>query len=104
MMAPDSLTELYTYVESNHEYNVLFIYDNGIHRDTLYNTGFRLRGNSSRYSAKKSFKVSFNTYDPGRKYEGVEKINLNGSHNDPSMVREKLFLPLLLILLHMKLY
>ncbi len=91
MMEADSLTELYTYVESNHEYNVLFIYDNGIHRDTLYNTGFRLRGNSSRYSAKKSFKVSFNTYDPGRKYEGVEKINLNGSHNDPSMVREKLY-------------
>lgn len=87
----DSLAALYTYVESNHEYKVIFIYDDGTQRDTLSNTGFRLRGNTSRYSAKKSFKVSFNTYDPGRKYEGFEKLNLNGSHNDPSMVREKLF-------------
>ncbi|MBK9731228.1 MAG: CotH kinase family protein [Chitinophagaceae bacterium] len=90
-MNTDSLLELYTDVESNHEYNVQFIYDDGVQRDTLENTGFRLRGNSSRYSAKKSFKISFNTYDPGRKYENHEKINLNGSHNDPSMVREKLY-------------
>ena len=87
----DSLLQLYTDVESNHEYDVLFVYDQGGIRDTLEHVGFRLRGNSSRYSAKKSFKVSFNTFDPGRKYEGYEKLNLNGSHNDPSMVREKLF-------------
>lgn len=82
---------MYTDVTSNHEYNVVFIYDDGTQRDTVENTGFRLRGNSSRYSAKKSFKVSFNTYDSGRKYEGHEKLNLNGSHNDPSMIREKLY-------------
>lgn len=87
----DSLLQLYTDVESNHEFDVLFVYDQGGIRDTLEHVGFRLRGNSSRYSAKKSFKVSFNTFDPGRKYEGYEKLNLNGSHNDPSMVREKLF-------------
>ncbi|HUM48034.1 MAG TPA: CotH kinase family protein, partial [Chitinophagales bacterium] len=87
----DSLLQLYTDVTSNHEYNVVFIYDDGTQRDTVENTGFRLRGNSSRYSAKKSFKVSFNTYDSGRKYEGHEKLNLNGSHNDPSMIREKLY-------------
>lgn len=27
----------------------------------------------------------------GRKYEGVEKLNLLGMHNDPTMVREKLY-------------
>ncbi len=87
----DSLLQLYTDVESNHEYDVLFVYDQGGIPDTVDHVGFRLRGNTSRYSAKKSFKVSFNTFDPGRKYEGYEKLNLNGSHNDPSMVREKLF-------------
>lgn len=87
----DSLLQLYTDVESNHEYDVQFVYDQDGIRDTVEHVGFRLRGNSSRYSAKKSFKVSFNTFDPGRKYEGYEKLNLNGSHNDPSMVREKLF-------------
>jgi spore coat protein H len=87
----DSLLQLYTDVESNHEYDVQFVYDQSGIRDTLEHVGFRLRGNTSRYSAKKSFKVSFNTFDPGRKYEGYEKLNLNGSHNDPSMVREKLF-------------
>lgn len=90
-MNEDSLAQLYTDVESNHEYSVLFIYEHGLLRDTLTNTGFRLRGNTSRYSAKKSFKVSFNTFESGRKYEGHEKLNLNGSHNDPSMIREKLF-------------
>lgn len=90
-MDEDSLNELYTDVESNHEYSVRFVYDQGALADTLENVGFRLRGNSSRYSAKKSFKVSFNTFEPGRKYEGYEKLNLNGSHNDPSMIREKLY-------------
>ncbi|MBK6347143.1 MAG: hypothetical protein IPF68_14665 [Bacteroidales bacterium] len=41
--------------------------------DTIHETGFRLRGNTSRYSAKKSFKISFNTWVPGQKYHGVEK-------------------------------
>jgi len=52
--------------------------------------GFRLRGNTSRYSKKKSFRVSFNTFTAGGKYYGVEKLNLNGEHNDPSVMRSKL--------------
>ncbi|MEZ4908606.1 MAG: CotH kinase family protein [Saprospiraceae bacterium] len=73
---------------SDDEYPATFIYDNGNIKDTIYNVGFRLRGNTSRYSAK-SFKVSFNTFESGRKYYGVEKLNLNGEHNDPSIVRSK---------------
>ena len=75
---------------SEHEYIADFIFDNGRVRDTLKKIGFRLRGNTSRFSQKKSFKVSFNTYEKGRKYYGVEKLNLNGEHNDPSIVRTKL--------------
>ena len=75
--------------QSDYLWQATFIFDNGTIRDTLDNVGFRLRGNTSRYSAKKSFKVSFNTYVQGRKYYGLEKLNLNGEHNDPTIMRSK---------------
>ncbi|MCX6252604.1 MAG: CotH kinase family protein [Bacteroidetes bacterium] len=79
------------HVLSEHYFMARFIFFDNQHRDTLNNVGFRLRGNSSRYSKKKSFKISFNEYVDGRKYQLVKKINLNGEHNDPTMIREKLF-------------
>ena len=87
----DSLAVIYQDVVSDHYFMARFIFDDHVKRDTLENVGFRLRGNTSRYSAKKSFKISFNEYVQGRKYQGVKKINLNGQHNDPTLVREKLF-------------
>lgn len=88
---PDSLEVILTDVLSDHYYKALFVYDDGENKDTVTNIGFRLRGNTSRYAQKKSFKISFNEYQSGRRYQGVKKINLNGQHNDPTMVREKLF-------------
>ncbi|MEM7369566.1 MAG: CotH kinase family protein [Bacteroidota bacterium] len=76
-------------LSSNHHVRAMFIFDNGTMRDTVEDVGFRLRGNTSRSSAKKSFKVSFNTFESGRNYQGVEKLNLNGEHNDPSVSRAK---------------
>ena len=76
--------------ESNYHWHATFVFDNGEIKDTLENVGFRLRGNTSRHSDKKSFKVSFNTYEPGRKWQGLEKLNLNGEHNDPSVTRSKI--------------
>lgn len=67
------------------------MFQDGQYSDTVRNVGFRLRGNTSRFSQKKSFKISFNTFVSGRRYQGVKKWNLNGQHNDPTMVREKLF-------------
>lgn len=89
---PDSLKLIVdkTDIWSEHEYPADFVFDNGNIKDTIKNVGFRLRGNTSRFSQKKSFKVSFNTFEKGRKYYGVEKLNLNGEHNDPSIVRTKL--------------
>ena len=75
---------------SDQEFNATFIFNSPQAQDTLLNVGFRLRGNTSRRSQKKSFKVSFNTFEPGRKYHGLEKLNLNGEHNDPSIIRSKL--------------
>ncbi len=88
---PDSLHVIMTDVLSDHYYMAMFIFDYGTGRDTLMNVGFRLRGNTSRASRKKSFKISFNEYVAGRRYQEVKKINLNGQHNDPTLIREKLF-------------
>jgi hypothetical protein len=68
-----------------------FVFDDGLVRDTVETAGLRLRGNTSLGAAKKSFKVSFNTFLDGGRYRGVKKINLIGSANDPTMIRQKLF-------------
>ncbi len=82
------------FAEGNEEGDIhfpaTFYFDNGEIKDTVDNIGFRLRGNTSRYSQKKSFKVSFNTFEKGRKWHGVEKLNLNGEHNDPTVSRSKI--------------
>lgn len=83
LLHPDSLY-------NNTEYPASFIFKKGIEIDTLLNIGFRLRGNTSRASQKKSFKVSFNTFEQGREYKGLDKMNLNGEHNDPTIMRSKL--------------
>ncbi|MBN3035855.1 MAG: CotH kinase family protein [Bacteroidales bacterium] len=87
---PDSLQWLYDHPDSNQEFHASFIFNNTLVCDSIENIGFRLRGNTSRWAAKKSFKVSFNTFEPGRSYRGLEKMNLNGEHNDPSVIRAKL--------------
>ena len=86
---PDSLDWIYANPWSDREFHAIFVFDNGTVRDTIDPVGFRLRGNTSRQSKKKSFKVSFNTFTPGGKYYGVEKLNLNGEHNDPTVMRSK---------------
>ncbi len=87
---PDTLQWLYDNPESDLEFHAKFVFNNGTVNDTIDPVGFRLRGNTSRYSQKKSFKVSFNTFTSGGKYYGVEKLNLNGEHNDPSIIRSKI--------------
>lgn len=87
---PDSLAWIYANPYSDREFRATFVFDNGAVRDTVDPVGFRLRGNTSRQSRKKSFKVSFNTFTEGGKYLGLEKMNLNGEHNDPSVMRSKI--------------
>lgn len=74
---------------SDHEYPANFYWNDGQHFDTIFNVGIRLRGNTSRVSAKKSFKIKFNHFGSGKFY-GLSDLNLNGEHNDPSIVRSKL--------------
>lgn len=87
----DSLEQLWNddNLLSNHEYPADFTWDDGIHVETIQNIGFRLRGNSSRLSAKKSFKIKFDHFGSGS-FHGLEELNINGEHNDPSIIRSKL--------------
>lgn len=76
--------------QSDVEYMATFEFDSPYVTATFDSVGFRLRGNTSRNSQKKSFRVSFNTFIPGGDFRGLEKLNLNGEHNDPSIMRSKL--------------
>ncbi|MEW6196828.1 MAG: CotH kinase family protein [Bacteroidota bacterium] len=58
--------------------------------ETIEDVGIRIRGNTSRYAQKKSFKLSFNEFVPGREFYDVDEMNLNGEHNDPSITRAKI--------------
>ncbi|MEJ5302374.1 MAG: T9SS type A sorting domain-containing protein [Bacteroidales bacterium] len=85
----DTLTWIYHNPYSDIEHLATFRFRSGNLDVAIDSIGFRLRGNTSREAAKKSFKVSFNTFHKGRKFLGVEKLNLNGEHNDPSIIRSK---------------
>jgi len=58
--------------------------------ETINDVGIRIRGNTSRDARKKSLKLSFNDFVSGREFYDVDKMNLNGEHNDPSISRAKL--------------
>jgi hypothetical protein len=87
---PDTLDWIYDNPQSDREFHAVFQFSDGTVNDKIDPVGFRLRGNTSRNSKKKSFRVSFNTFTDGGKYYGVEKLNLNGEHNDPTVMRSKL--------------
>jgi spore coat protein H len=88
---PDTLQYIYDHIYSDDYRMATFVFDDGELRDTVEQVGFRLRGNTSRGAAKKSFKISFNEFVSGRKYQGVKKLNLIGMHNDPTLIRQKLY-------------
>jgi hypothetical protein len=90
-MPADSLAFMFDNLVNERYMKANFIFTDGIFRDTVAEVGIRLRGNTSLVAQKKSFKISFNEYTQGGRYRGVKKLNLRGSHVDPSLIREKLF-------------
>lgn len=58
--------------------------------ETYTDVGMRPRGNTSRNAIKKSWKLKFNEFVPGRRVRGLKSFNLNGHQNDPSVIRGKL--------------
>ncbi|HOZ21086.1 MAG TPA: CotH kinase family protein [bacterium] len=89
-IAPAALDWILTHAESDSEHYARFHFQNRYIDESVDSVGFRVRGNTSREAAKKSFKVSFNTFVRGREFHGLDKLNLNGEHNDPSIIRSKL--------------
>lgn len=87
---PNSLNWIYNNVQSDSEHYASIHFQNNWINEVVDSVGFRLRGNTSRNAKKKSFKISFNTFISGREFYSVDKLNLNGEHNDPSIIRSKL--------------
>ena len=87
---PDSLEWMIANLENEHEFPASFVYESQSLVDTVQLIGLRLRGNTSLNAAKKSFKISFNTFDEGGDWQDLEKLNLLATVNDPSLLRSKL--------------
>ena len=65
---------------------------------TLDSVGIQFKGNSSYYNYpgnKKPFSLSFDQYKNNQKYDSLSSINLNNCYQDPTFMREKLFLDFL---------
>jgi hypothetical protein len=89
-MPSDSLDQMILEESDSHEYVCTFQFGNTELADTLENVAVRLRGNTSLNADKKSFQISFNSFTSDGKWQDVEKLNLIGMQNDPSLLRSKL--------------
>ncbi len=58
--------------------------------ETITNVGIHARGNTSINNTRKNFKLDINHFVPGQNFHGLEKMNLNGDQNDPTMLRRML--------------
>lgn len=91
VIEPDSLNLLLgDSLYSGHEFMATVSYQSSVLNVTTDSIGFRARGNTSLASQKKSFKVDFNRFVSGQKFQGLEELNLNGEHNDVSIMRSYL--------------
>jgi hypothetical protein len=59
--------------------------------ETVDSIGIRQKGFSSYFSSnefKKSLKLDFNEFVPGKRYDGLRKVNLNNGVGDPALQRD----------------
>lgn len=89
-IAPEALAYMYANPLSDSVHYASMHFQNAYINEAVDSIGFRIRGNTSRHAKKKSFKISVNEYISGREFYTVDKLNLNGEHNDPSIIRAKL--------------
>ena len=89
-MDDSDLQYMYNNVESDSVHQCFVHFKNAVIDETIDSVGIRLRGNTSRFSQKKSLKLSFNSFISGEKLYSLEKLNFNGEHNDPSIARSKI--------------
>jgi len=90
-ISPSNLDYLYADPYNNMEYVALFRFTRNDSTEEVADIGLRFIGDTySREKQKKSFRISFNTFNSGRNFHGIEKMNLNAETHDPSMIRSKL--------------
>lgn len=89
-ISQSNLQTLYADPESNMEYFATFSFTRGDSTEGPLDVALRFRGDTIRHKMKKSFRISFNSYDSNNNYHGIEKMDLNAEVNDPSLVRSKL--------------
>jgi hypothetical protein len=85
----DSL--LFYYYQGLEQYISATVTVNGV---TFNNVGVRMKGNSSftHPNNKKPFKIAFDNFVSGQKWNGLKSVSLNNCWNDPTFIREKLYL------------
>ena len=99
---PDEVTEIFITMDESdldsflaNPYTDVFVRStvrikNSMLDETHLDVGVRPRGNSQRGSKKFPWKLDFNEFISGRKFHGLEKMNLASESTDPSMSRETL--------------
>jgi len=85
-----NLQDLYADPESNVEYYATFSFTRADSTEGPIDVALRFRGDTIRNKQKKSFRISFNSFNSNDNYHGIEKMDLNAEVNDPSLVRSKL--------------
>lgn len=85
-LSNDSWLKMNKDVWDNVYFSSLFVYDQ---KDSLKNIGMRVKGNTSREAKKKGYRLDLAEFQ-SQTYQGLKNMNLNGNHNDPSMLREYL--------------
>jgi len=71
--------------------NATIRWRNSVIDETVADVGFRPRGGQfTRSATRKSWKLDFNDFVPGRSFHGLESIDLNGEHNDPTFLRRRM--------------
>lgn len=90
--------------QPNYWDSLIFYYNQGLEHfmsatvivnGTVFNNvGVRLKGNSSfsHPNNKKAFRIGFDEFVSGQKWNGLKGVHLNNFWNDPSFLREKLHL------------
>jgi hypothetical protein len=89
-MSASDLSDMLSDVWSDEYKYCNIVFSNRFIAEVVTNVGIRLRGNTSRTATRKSYKLSFNAFSPGKTFHGLRKINFNGEHNDPSIMRSAL--------------
>ena len=77
--------------ESDDEKPSTVHWHNSVIDETYTNVGFRARGGAfTRPATRKSWKLDFNEFVPGRAFHGLETVDLNGDHNDATFLRRRM--------------